>query len=100
MVCDRENRLGVRGADEIRSHPFFAGVDFTGLRRIRAPFEPSLASDFDTSHFPVDEIPQDDHVDAMTGVITNGPSPDEALNPEMSLPFIGYTFKRFEKSFN
>jgi len=38
MICGAENRLGRNGAMEIKSHPFFAGVDFNALRRIRTPF--------------------------------------------------------------
>ena len=38
MICGSENRLGRNGAMEIKSHPFFAGVDFNTLRRIRTPF--------------------------------------------------------------
>lgn len=61
---------------------------------------PLLASDVDTSHFPIDEIPQDEGADAVATEVTGEPQPDEVVNPEMSLPFIGYTFKRFEKSYS
>ena len=103
MVCNSENRLGRNGATEIKAHPFFAGVDFSGLRRIGAPFVPPLTSDVDTSFFPVEELPQtEDFLPAdgsggAAGATIGGT--DDALTPEMFLPFIGYTFKRFEKSF-
>ncbi|KAK3378001.1 kinase-like domain-containing protein [Podospora didyma] len=105
MVCNSDNRLGRNGAAEIKAHPFFEGVDFNGLRRIRAPFVPPLTSDVDTSFFPVEQLPQTDNLlpaadngGAATDAATSS-STDDALTPEMFLPFLGYTFKRFEKSF-
>ena len=83
LVCNTENRLGRGGADEIKSHKFFRGVDFDSLRRIRAPFEPKLASNVDTTYAT--------HLKAQAAA--NGPRIEQ---PEMSLPFIGYTFKRFD----
>merc|ERR1712225_208373 len=94
LVCNTENRLGRRGADEIKSHKFFRGVDFDSLRRIRAPFEPKLASNVDTTYFPTDEIDQTDNATHLKAqAAANGPRIEQ---PEMSLPFIGYTFKRFD----
>jgi protein-serine/threonine kinase len=90
MITQPENRLGRNGAIEIKNHPFFAGVDFTTLRRIRAPFEPPLTSDIDTSCFPVEDLPQTE--DPI-------PSPAGADDYEMFLPFIGYTYKRFQTSY-
>ncbi|PVH74753.1 kinase-like protein [Cadophora sp. DSE1049] len=94
LVCNTENRLGRGGADEIKSHKFFRGVDFDSLRRIRAPFEPKLASNVDTTYFPTDEIDQTDNATHLKAqAAANGPRIEQ---PEMSLPFIGYTFKRFD----
>ena len=100
MVCNTENRLGRGGAHEIKNHAFFRGVQFDGLRRIRAPFEPHLTSNIDTTYFPTDEIDQTDNATVLKAqAMQNKGSaqPDEA--PEMSLPFIGYTFKRFDNNF-
>ncbi|KAK6592920.1 serine threonine-protein kinase cot-1 [Botrytis cinerea] len=101
LVCNSENRLGRVSADEIKSHKFFRGVEFDTLRRIRAPFEPKLASNVDTTYFPTDEIDQTDNAthlkQAQAAAAHNGTSREEI--PEMSLPFIGYTFKRFESNY-
>jgi protein-serine/threonine kinase len=95
LVCNTENRLGRGGADEIKAHKFFRGVDFDGLRRIRAPFEPKLSSNVDTAYFPTDEIDQTDNATHLriAAEASNQPRVDA---PELSLPFIGYTFKRFD----
>ncbi|KOS20141.1 Serine/threonine-protein kinase cot-1 [Escovopsis weberi] len=100
MVCNTENRLGRGGAHEIKSHGFFRGVDFDSLRKIRAPFEPRLTSNIDTTYFPTDEIDQTDNATLLKAQAIqnkcNGPVEE---SPEMSLPFIGYTFKRFDNNF-
>ncbi|RDW65880.1 serine/threonine protein kinase CBK1 [Aspergillus mulundensis] len=97
FLCDAEHRIGNEGgqyggATQIKNHPFFRGVVWEQLRRIRAPFEPRLSSNIDVSYFPIDEIPQED-----TSAIHRAQAramPDEQ-NAEMSLPFIGYTYKAF-----
>lgn len=102
MVCNTENRLGRGGAHEIKNHSFFRGVDFDSLRRIRAPFEPRLTSNIDTTYFPTDEIDQTDNATVLKAqaLQQNGIRPQQQEEtPEMSLPFIGYTFKRFDNNF-
>ncbi|KAF1817211.1 Serine/threonine-protein kinase [Eremomyces bilateralis CBS 781.70] len=94
LICDPENRLGrISGAHEVKTHPFFRGVQWDTLRRIRAPFEPRLTSSVDTQYFPIDEIDQTDtsaHMRAQTAAA------GEDVAAEMNLPFIGYTYKRFD----
>lgn len=98
LVCDSEHRLGRVSADEIKNHRFFRGVEFDTLRRIRAPFEPKLSSNVDTTYFPTDEIDQTDNATHLkAAAAANGGHRDDP--PEMSLPFIGYTFKRFDNNF-
>jgi protein-serine/threonine kinase len=94
LICDADNRLGSRGlgAKALKEHPFFRGVQWDQLRRIRAPFEPKLQSAVDTQYFPIDEIPQTDN-SANLRAQTEANGPEEA---SMSLPFIGYTYKRFD----
>ncbi|QDS74215.1 Cobalt uptake protein cot1 [Venturia effusa] len=94
LICDADNRLGrLGGGMEIRQHSFFRGVQWDGLRRIRAPFEPKLQSNVDTQYFPIDEIPQTDMSAALRAQTA---AQGDELSTEMSLPFIGYTYKRFD----
>jgi len=93
LVTAAEARLGRNGAMEIKNHPFFAGVDYNTLRRIQTPFQPSLSSDVDTSCFPVEDLPQTEG--ALVSEATPG-SQDAPTPEETFLPFIGFTFKRFE----
>lgn len=62
------------------------------LRKIRAPFEPRLQSAVDTQYFPIEDIPQEDN-SALLRAQTEASGGEDA---SMSLPFIGYTYKRFD----
>ncbi|MCJ1223582.1 hypothetical protein MMC12_000225 [Toensbergia leucococca] len=97
LLCDIPQRLGSEsgalGGSDIKSHPFFQGVVWDSLRRIRAPFEPRLNSNVDFSYFPTDEIDQADHSASYRAQID---ALGEEHGAEMSLPFIGYTYKRFD----
>ncbi|EEH40781.1 serine/threonine-protein kinase cot-1 [Paracoccidioides lutzii Pb01] len=97
FLCDPEHRIGREGgaqfgATQIKGHPFFRGVVWDQLRKIRAPFEPKLSSNVDVSYFPIDEIPQEDNSAQLRAQARAMPDEQEA---EMSLPFIGYTYKAF-----
>ena len=51
LVAEPASRLGNRGAEEIKRHPFFSGLDWEGLRDTEAPWVPQLSSEYDTSNF-------------------------------------------------
>jgi protein-serine/threonine kinase len=96
LICDSQNRLGrLSGAQDLKNHPFFHGVNWDGLRKIRAPFEPKLQSNIDTQYFPIDEIPQVDN-SAQLRRETEAQLASGGDESTMSLPFIGYTYKRFD----
>lgn len=92
LLCDAEHRLGRHGAAEIKSHPFFAGVDWENLRSMSAPWIPQLKSMADTSNFPVDEMLSPERRS------TPPPSQPESgtLTRQKDLAFVGYTYRRFE----
>lgn len=48
LICDPQDRLG---ADEIRAHPFFRGLDFKLLREMDPPIKPVVRGPLDTSNF-------------------------------------------------
>lgn len=56
MICAPEHRLGRHGSEEIKTHPFFTGVDWDTIRNIEAPFVPNLKSITDTSYFPTEDL--------------------------------------------
>ncbi|KAF8529031.1 AGC/NDR protein kinase [Hysterangium stoloniferum] len=82
LITSQDQRLNV---DQIKSHAFFYGVDWDGIRMIDAPFVPHLRSITDTSYFPTDEL--ESVPDQPAGADVDGTNKD--------LAFLGYTFKRF-----
>ena len=92
LLCDAEGRLGrVGGADEIKKHPFFFGIDWNNIRQTKAPFIPQLKSMADTSHFPVNEV-----MAGLKEILTIKEEDTDTLKRQKNLAFIGYTFRRFE----
>lgn len=61
LICDADKRLGSKGVQEIKNHPFFAGFDWNKVREQKAPFIPDviksevvitqLCSEIDTTNF-------------------------------------------------
>lgn len=50
------DRLGAKeGADEVKKHPFFEGIDWPNLRSTTPPIQPVVTSDVDTSNISFDE---------------------------------------------
>lgn len=90
-----EDRLGKNGADEIKAHPFFRAMDFSGDQRQQcAPYIPTIAHSTDTSNFdPVDPDKlwssegKDTLSDTLNGWFRNGKHPEHA--------FYEFTFRRF-----
>jgi len=88
LTRDPSRRLGVRGAEEIKKHPFFERhIDFKKLlaKKIHPPFKPSVASPVDVSNFdtvfteedPIDSFVEDSNLsktvqDQFSGFSYNG----------------------------
>ncbi len=51
LVTDADNRLGRNGAEEIKRHPFFEGLDWDNLRKQKSPYIPIVTSDISTENF-------------------------------------------------
>lgn len=91
LLTSAENRLGRHGgADEIKAHPFFRGVDWGSIREFNAPFIPKLSSITDTSYFPIEDLEQ------VPDAPTPAPQQQGGKDSKEDLPFIGYTFSRFD----
>ncbi|RUP03060.1 kinase-like domain-containing protein, partial [Jimgerdemannia flammicorona] len=86
LICNPEHRLGRRGAEEIKAHPFFYGVDWNHIREMRSPHVPELTSITDTRYFPTEDL------EKMPDTFDHGYSSSD----QKDLAFVGYTFKRFD----
>jgi serum/glucocorticoid-regulated kinase 2 len=78
MERNPNKRLGAKGGQEIRKHPFFEGIDFAKMVRLEVepPFKPELSDDFDVRFFdevftdePVNLTPSDSTEDLEEGCI-------------------------------
>uniref|UniRef100_A0AAR5P9L4 non-specific serine/threonine protein kinase n=1 Tax=Dendroctonus ponderosae TaxID=77166 RepID=A0AAR5P9L4_DENPD len=84
LICSQEFRLGQNGIDDFKSHPWFEGVDWDGLRDSNAPYVPEVSSPTDTSNFDVD--------DADIRISDALPPTTNSAFTGLHLPFIGFTF--------
>eukprot|EP01114_Cavostelium_apophysatum_P007218 TRINITY_DN1909_c0_g1_i2.p1 TRINITY_DN1909_c0_g1~~TRINITY_DN1909_c0_g1_i2.p1 ORF type:complete len:236 (+),score=77.10 TRINITY_DN1909_c0_g1_i2:262-969(+) len=51
FCCSANDRIGKNGIEEIKSHPFFNGIDWNKIREMKAPIVPDLKDQFDTKYF-------------------------------------------------
>lgn len=96
LLTSSDRRLGRHGgADEIKQHPFFRGVDWESIRRVDAPFIPKLRSITDTRFFPTDELEAVPDSPAISRA-QQQQQESNGQNAKEDLPFIGYTYSRFD----
>jgi hypothetical protein len=86
MINSSNNRLGKNGAEEIKNHPFFNGVDWDNIRNSKPPFIPFLKNEYDTSYFENFEVNEPFY-----------PAPKNKFKRK-DIEYLGYTFK--EEFFN
>ena len=89
LVCDKEDRLGQNGADEIKRHPFFRNIDWNNLRNTESPWIPQLDNELDTCNFDTFEEVDDFYP----------PVPKKKLKKKDG-NFVGFTYKRSESQRN
>ena len=51
MICDADTRLGRNGAEEIKAHAFFKGLDWDKLREMTPPYIPQITSEISNENF-------------------------------------------------
>ncbi|KAL7124112.1 hypothetical protein ABFS83_14G026700 [Erythranthe nasuta] len=90
LLCNVEQRLGTRGADEIKAHPWFRGVDWNRLYQMKAAFIPEVNDEMDTQNFEKFEEPDSQ----ATSATRSGPW--RKMIPSKDANFVGYTYKNFE----
>ncbi|KAI7946351.1 hypothetical protein MJO29_010878, partial [Puccinia striiformis f. sp. tritici] len=81
LITSADHRLGKKGAEEIKEHVFFSGIDWSTIQNIEAPFVPHLKLVTDTSYFPTDDL----------GDVPNEPVGADTDSGSKDLAFLGYT---------
>ncbi|KAL5977282.1 hypothetical protein ACLOJK_021628 [Asimina triloba] len=51
LLCNVEQRLGTKGAHEIKAHPWFKGIQWVKLYQMEAAFIPEVNDELDTQNF-------------------------------------------------
>lgn len=85
LICDADTRLGRNGADEIKAHPFFEGLDWDKLREMTPSYIPQITSEISNENFD-----QFDEEDPFHRPIDNK---KKAGNRKVDMNFVGYTYK-------
>ncbi|CAO3692518.1 unnamed protein product [Rhizopus stolonifer] len=85
LTRDPDERLGNKGSEEIKNHPFFASIDWRKLnqKKLQPPYKPSVESAYDTQNFDdefTSEAPQESLVD------------DSQISSTMQEQFAGFTY--------
>jgi serine/threonine kinase 38 len=95
LVSDSENRLGRNGAEEIKKHPFFEGLDWDNLRKSKSPYIPSVTSEISTENFDKfdEEEPFFSTMDGKRKIGGAGLAGGAVGNRRLDMNFIGYTYK-------
>lgn len=90
----------IDGADAIKAHPWFHGIDWINIHRYPAPFQPELSAPDDTRHFE-DDIPAEPLAPANGApadatkdpLLLNQKYGAEILDVRKALAFAGFTHK-------
>ncbi|XP_055005106.1 serine/threonine-protein kinase MRCK beta-like [Boleophthalmus pectinirostris] len=84
LLCPRESRLGLRGIQDFKDHPFFSGIDWDRIRTMAAPYIPEVSSPTDTSNFDVDD-------ETLKNPEVSAPVALSSFSGQQ-LPFVGFTY--------
>lgn len=86
MCTDPEKRLGYSGAQDVKDHPFFNGVDWEHVMNTEPQFVPQVTDPESTDYFdPRGAIPQLFH-DEDPIAVTGRPSPIDSPKDETAPP--------------
>src|SRR3984957_2410949 len=91
MTLDPGLRLGADGADEVKAHAFFEGIEWDKVTTSQAAFIPQLSDPESTDYFdPRGVLPQNFHDDepiaGPSQPLANTPAVTSPLAPSPSLP--------------
>ncbi|KMZ56500.1 Protein kinase [Zostera marina] len=90
LLCNVEKRLGTKGAQEIKAHPWFTGLQWETLYQMEAAFIPEVKDELDTQNFEKFE-------ENGTPMQTSSKSgPWRKMLSSKDVNFVGYTYKNFE----
>ena len=81
-ALDFMNRMMSDGSEEIKSHPFFKGVDWDNIRNnMKPPFIPDIENDYDTKYFETFEEEEPFY------------PPKRLIKKRKDMEWLGFTYK-------
>ncbi|KAG2719228.1 hypothetical protein I3843_03G249300 [Carya illinoinensis] len=90
LLCNVNQRLGSKGADEIKADPWFEGIDWDKIYHMEAASIPEVNDDLDTQNF--EKFEESDNQSQNSS--KNGPWRKKLSAEDHN--FMGYTYKNFE----
>ncbi|KAK9269915.1 hypothetical protein L1049_025488 [Liquidambar formosana] len=88
FLCNVETRLGTRGVEEIKAHPWFRCIQWDMLYEMEAAYKPTVTGDLDTQNFE-----KFSEVEVPTSAIPRV-GPWRKMLTSKDANFMGYTFKK------
>lgn len=90
LLCDVEHRLGTRGINEVKAHPWFRGVPWEKLYDMEAAYKPEVKDELDTQNFEkFEEAEPLVHHPSKSG-------PWRKMLSSKDINFVGYTYKNVD----
>ncbi|RLN27504.1 serine/threonine-protein kinase tricorner-like [Panicum miliaceum] len=90
LLCNVDQRLGTKGAHEIKAHPWFGSVEWEKLYQMEAAFIPEVNDELDTQNFEkFEETAPPMQTSSKAG-------PWRKMLSSKDVNFVGYTYKNFE----
>ncbi|KAI4336980.1 hypothetical protein L6164_015445 [Bauhinia variegata] len=87
LLCDVETRLGTRGVEEIKAHPWFRGIQWDMLYEMEAAYK-LLSQETWTHNF--EKVPEVKGLPSTTATV----GPWRKMLTSKDTNFIGYTFRK------
>ncbi|CAI0558292.1 unnamed protein product [Linum tenue] len=88
LLCDVDTRLGTRGVEELKAHPWFRSVQWDKLYEMEAAYQPTVNGELDTQNF--EKFPELDG--APSAIPSVGPWRKMLASKDTN--FIGFTYKK------
>lgn len=87
MTLNTNERLGANGADEVKNHPFFEGIDWDQVTSTEAAFIPQVTDPESTDYFdPRGAIPQLFHDDDQVAISNQNIVDSPIIGPGSTIP--------------
>ncbi|GER24942.1 protein kinase family protein [Striga asiatica] len=90
LLCSVHQRLGSKGANEIKAHPWFDGIDWENIYHMEAAFIPEVNDELDTQNFEKFEESENHNLTSSRS------GPWRKMLSSKDINFVGYTYKNFE----